>query len=185
MLRGSEGTHVLKVLIVVGENVCEMLIRHECCGVGAPGSGGGTPCATRRDGGALVLQEPSFVRMARKHMGPELENSTVLEGNINAMLRKSEVGACDRGEAAGRAAAEPFSEGWFLFSLDEITVRVRNRRSSEVSGKMRGNNDSCCIICFINVLIIRYTNGGGGGSSNASLRRGAWREFITEIVVLC
>ncbi|XP_063757767.1 PH-interacting protein isoform X3 [Eleginops maclovinus] len=23
-----------------------MLIRHECCGVGAPGSGGGTPCAT-------------------------------------------------------------------------------------------------------------------------------------------
>lgn len=27
-------------------NVCEMLIRHECCGVGAPGSGGGTPCAT-------------------------------------------------------------------------------------------------------------------------------------------
>lgn len=26
--------------------VCEMLIRHECCGVGAPRSGGGTPCAT-------------------------------------------------------------------------------------------------------------------------------------------
>ena len=28
--------------------MCEMLIRHECCGVGAPGSGGGTPCATSR-----------------------------------------------------------------------------------------------------------------------------------------
>lgn len=42
--------HVQKVVIVVGggekKNVCEMLIRHECCGVGAPGSGGGTPCAT-------------------------------------------------------------------------------------------------------------------------------------------
>lgn len=114
-MRGSEGTHVLKVLIVVGENVCEMLIRHECCGVGAPGSGGGTPCATRRDGGALVLQEPSFVRMARKHMGPEFENSTFSEGNINVMLSKSGVGACDRGEAAVRPAVEPFLEGWFLF----------------------------------------------------------------------
>ena len=59
-----------RFLIVVGRKcVCEMLIRHECCGVGAPGSGGGTPCATSqrergreregvRDGGALVLQEP-------------------------------------------------------------------------------------------------------------------------------
>lgn len=37
-----------------------MLVRHECCGVGAPGSGGGgTPCATSQagDGGALVLQD--------------------------------------------------------------------------------------------------------------------------------
>lgn len=32
-----------------------MLIRHECCGVAAPGSGGGTPCATsQREMEALV-----------------------------------------------------------------------------------------------------------------------------------
>lgn len=59
-----------------------MLIRHECCGVGAPGSGGGTPCATQSDGGALVLQELSLVRMGWKHMGPELENSTFFEGEL-------------------------------------------------------------------------------------------------------
>lgn len=91
--------------------------------------------------------------MGWKHMGPELENSTFLKGNWNAMLSKSEVEACDRGEAAARAAVEPFLETCFF--LDEITVRVRKRRSSEVYVKMRGNNCSCLIIGVINVLIIR------------------------------
>lgn len=65
--------------------MCEMLIRHECCGVGAPGSGGGTPCATshteeRGDGGALVLQEPPwwwrYVCVENTRGGQELENRT-------------------------------------------------------------------------------------------------------------
>ena len=62
---------VQKTLIVVGKcvcvRVCEMLVRHECCGVGARRSGGGTPCATARDGGALVLL--GCVNEGRKHEG--------------------------------------------------------------------------------------------------------------------
>lgn len=69
------------------------------------------------------------------------------------MSSKSEVEACDRGEAAARAAVEPFLETSFF--LDEITVRARKRKSIEASVKMRGNNCSCLIIGVINVLIIR------------------------------
>lgn len=93
--------------------------------------------------------------MGWKHMGPELENSTFLKGNWNAMLSKSEVEACDRGEAAARAAVKPFLETCFFFFLDEITVRSRKKEAVEVCVKMRGNNCSWLIIGVINVLIIR------------------------------
>lgn len=90
------------------------------------------------------------------------------------MLSKSEVGACDRG---GRLPAGPprshFSEGLLFFSL---WTRLRGEYGIEGAGKflgeMRGNNDSRCIICFINVLIIRYTNGGEGGAAQTRLYAG-------------
>lgn len=57
--------------------------------------------------------------MGWKHMGPELENSTFLKGNWNAMSSKSEVEACDRREAGARAAVEPFFGELFFAGRDD------------------------------------------------------------------
>lgn len=83
------------------------------------------------------------------------------------MLSKSEVGACDR--EGGRLPAGPPRSHFFrrVLVFFSLWTRLRGEYGLEGAGKflgeMRGNNDSCCIICFINVLIIRYTNGGEGG----------------------
>lgn len=59
-----------------------MLIRHECCGVGAPRSGGGTPCATQRDGGALVLQELIICAHGLKTHGSRVRKQHVFEEEL-------------------------------------------------------------------------------------------------------
>lgn len=73
------------------------------------------------------------------------------------MSSKSEVEACDRGEAAppGCRGAIFGDFVFFFFFLDEITVRARKRSSSVASVKMRGNNCSCLTIGVINALITR------------------------------
>lgn len=74
--------------------MCEMLIRHECCGVGAPGSGGGTPCATsRREMEALLSCKNHHFSCAwvENTQGARVRKQEFFEENINSVFSKAGV----------------------------------------------------------------------------------------------
>lgn len=71
------------------KNVCEMLIRHECCAVGAPGSGGGTPCATnQREMEALLSckNQRLCARGLKTHKGARVRKQELLEVNKSSNI---------------------------------------------------------------------------------------------------
>lgn len=79
------------------ENVCELLIRHEWCGVGAPGSGGGTRCATSLRAMEALVFCSNYTQCASgpwKHEANSFETGRLffllsfLKRNTNSVLKR-------------------------------------------------------------------------------------------------
>lgn len=144
-----------------------MLIRHDCCGVSARGSGGGTPCATRLRRWRRSC--PAIIECMKTHRGQRVTKLVFLGREINIMYSQTACSCSGLFEGYGRVFWRQ-SPGFLLsFFGSEAGIWVFE--------KMRGTTLLMCYYRFINWRANCDIN-KLGSSESAFLRMGAWKEFI-------